>query len=420
MSEPTFRQNLPDSGKATPWLGGVMILLFVMTPVLGYFAQLGFAPLLALVGLLALPVMGRPRAPVAPALILLLLALWGAWSMTWSPAAPPPGSLKAYDDIEKLTAAKLLLQLALYGAAVAAALRLSTRAADRASTFIGFGVLALAILVGGDALIGAKIFQKLRELTGDPVRPDIAKVKIGIGCYVLAVLFWPAAAALARRGKHPAVVLLLAGVIAASVLASADSCLVALGVGLLVWALIKFGGKAGGGVLTLAVAVPFVVAPIAVLAAIQTGFWAWLHGLVPPSWDARLNIWAFAADHVQTHPFRGWGLDASRTFGDAIPLHTHNAQLQLWLELGAVGAALAGAFFCWLAYGVTRTAETDRGSAATAGAALTSYLVIGALSFGVWQEWWIAIGALAIVACVALRRSSSEYGDELVEISPLG
>jgi len=406
--------------KGTTWLGGVMVFIFALTPLLGYAAQLGFAPLMALAGLLVLPVMGRPRAPAAPALMLLLLAIWAAFSMSWSPAAPPPGSLKDYGDVEKVTAAKLFLQLALYGAAVAATLRLSARAADRAATVMGFGLLALAVVVGVDALTGASIFQKIRVLTGDPVRPDIAKVKISIGCYVMAVLFWPAAAALARRGRLPAVVLLLAGVVTTSVLSSADSCLVALAAGAAVWLLIKATGKLGGRLLTLVVAIPFVIAPIAVLWAIQSGFWGWLHGLVPPSWDARLNIWAFAADHIQDHPFRGWGLDASRTFGDAIPLHTHNAQLQLWLELGAVGAALAGAFFCWLAYGVTRAAETDRDAAAMSGAALTSYLVIGALSFGVWQEWWIAVGALAVLACVAVRRSSGKYSGELVELSPLG
>lgn len=406
--------------KETPWIGGVMIFVFALTPLLGYAAQLGFAPLMALAGLLVLPVMGKPRAPAAPALMLLLLAIWAAVSMTWSPAAPPTGSLKSYGDVEKVTAVKLFLQLALYGAAVAAALRLSVRAADRAAAVMGFGVLALAVLVGVDAISGAAIFQKLRTLTGDPTRPDLAKVKIAIGCYVMAVLFWPAAVALSRRGRQAGVVLLLAGVLTTSVLSSADSCLVALAAGGGAWLAIKGLGKNGGRLLTLAVAVPFVVAPIAVLWTIQAGGWAWLHGLVPPSWDARLNIWAFAADHIQDHPFRGWGLDASRTFGDAIPLHTHNAQLQLWLELGAVGAALVGAFFCWLAYGVTRAAETDRGAAAMSGAALTSYLVIGALSFGVWQEWWIAVGALAIVACVAVRRSSGEYSDELVEISPIG
>ena len=411
----TSTSDVPEKG--TPWLAGVLVFVFVMTPVLGYLAQLGFAPLMALAGLLVLPVMGKPRAPAAPALMLLLLAIWAAASMTWSPAAPPPGSLKDYGDVEKVTAVKLFLQLALYGAAVAAAMRLSARGADRVATVMGIGVLVLAVLVGIDALIGAAIFQKIRVLTGDPIRADLAKVKISIGCYVMAVLFWPAAATLARRGKQAAVVLLLAGVLTTSVLSSADSCLVALAAGGVVWLLVKGLGKAGGRVLTVAVAVPFVVAPIAVLWAIQSGFWGWLHGLVPPSWDARLNIWAFAADHIQDHPFRGWGLDASRTFGDAVPLHTHNGQLQLWLELGAVGAALAGAFFCWLAYGVAREAEVDRSAAAVSGAALTSYLVIGALSFGIWQEWWIAIGALAIVACIAVQRSNDQYGGELVEIS---
>lgn len=404
--------------KGTPWLTGVVVFVFVMTPLLGYTAQLGFAPLMALAGLLALPVVGRPRAPAAPALILLPLALWAAVSMAWSPAAPPPGSLKDYGDVEKITAVKLLLQLALYGLVVVASLRLSQEGADRAATAMGFGLLALAVVVGLDALSGAALFQKLRVLIGDPVRPDIAKVKISIGCYVMAVLFWPAAAALARRGKGAAVVLLLAGVVTASVLASADSCLVALAAGLLVWGLVKGLGKTGGRLLTLLVAIPFVLAPVAVLWAIQSGLWAWMHGFVPPSWDARLDIWAFAADRIQDHPFRGWGLDASRTFGDAVPLHTHNAQLQLWLELGAVGAAFAGAFFCWLAHGVTRLAETERGEAAMTGATLTSYLVIGALSFGVWQEWWIAVGALAVVACVAVRRSNGLYSSDLVEISP--
>lgn len=414
MSDPVVHE------KAAPWLAGVLIFLFALTPLLGYAAQLGFAPLLALGGLLALPVLGKPRRPAAPALILLLLALWAAASMAWSPAAPAAGSVKTYGDIEDLTAVKLVLQLALYGAAVAAALRLTARAADRVSTVMAFGVLALAVMVGLDAMTGAAGYQKLRVLIGDPVRPDIAKVKISIGCYVMTVLFWPAAATLARRGQQPAIFLLLAGLLAASILASADACLVALAAGLIVWLLIKGLGRAGGRILTLAVAIPFVLAPVAVLWGVQSGLWSWMHGLAPASWDARLDIWAFAADHIQTHPFRGWGLDASRTFATAIPLHTHNAQLQLWLELGAIGAALAGAFFCWLAHGVTRTVEADRGGAAMMGAALTSYLVIGALSFGAWQEWWIAVGALTIIACVAVRRSSGEYSDKLVEISPLG
>jgi O-antigen ligase len=165
--------------------------------------------------------------------------------------------------------------------------------------------------------------------------------------------------------------------IVTSVICSSDACLVALAAGGLVWLLVYFAGQTGAKVLVGLVAAPFVLAPLAVLVGVQTGVIAWLHRLVPASWDARLNIWTFAADHIQSHPFRGWGLDASRTFGPAIPLHTHNAQLQLWLELGAIGAALAGVFFCWLAYGVVRLSQRSRTEAAMAAAALVSYLVIG-------------------------------------------
>jgi O-antigen ligase len=112
-------------------------------------------------------------------------------------------------------------------------------------------------------------------------------------------------------------------------------------------------------------------------------------------------------------------LDASRTFGPAIPLHTHNAQLQLWLELGAIGAALAGVFFCWLAYGVVRLSQRSRAEAAMAAAALVSYLVIGGLSFGVWQEWWLGLGAMTLIACGLARAVAQPQWTGLDELTPL-
>ena len=61
----------------------------------------------------------------------------------------------------------------------------------------------------------------------------------------------------------------------------------------------------------------------------------------------RLLIWSFTGDRIAERPLTGWGLDASRAIpggrdpirpGEAwMPLHPHNAALQLWLELGAPG-----------------------------------------------------------------------------------
>ena len=405
--------------RRTPLLSGVAIFVAVMTPLLAYLAPLGFAPLLALAGLLALPGLRLTRAAAPPLLILVALALWAAVSMSWSPFAVELSKLKGYGDIESVTALKLFLQLATYGAAVVALRGLSDAGARRAGTVLAYGMTALAAVAALDSLTGAAIYQKLHLATGQAIRPDVAMVKVSLSTYILALLFWPAALVLSRLWRPGLIWLMAAGTLVTSVVCSSDACIVALAAGGLVWLLVYFAGQTAAKVLVGLVAGPFVLAPLAVLMGVQTGVVAWLHRLVPASWDARLNIWTFAADHIQAHPFRGWGLDASRTFGPAIPLHTHNAQLQLWLELGAIGAALAGVFFCWLAYGVVRLSQRSRTEAAMAAAALVGYLVIGGLSFGVWQEWWLGLGALTLIACGLARAFDEPQWTSLDELAPL-
>ncbi len=402
------------------WLSGVAIFVVVMTPLLAYGAPLGFAPLMALAGLLVLPGLKLNRAAAPPLLILLVLALWAAVSMTWSPMRIDLAKLKGYGDVESLTALKLFLQVATYGAAVVALRGLPDAGARRAATVLAYGMVALAFVAALDSLSGAVIYQQLHRVTGEAIRPDLAMVKVSASTYIQALMFWPVALILSRRSRPLLIWLLAAAVIVTSVVCSSDACILAMAAGGLVWLLVRVFGGVAAKVLVGLVAAPFVLAPLVVLIGVETGLVAKLHALVPASWDARLNIWTFAADHIQNHPFRGWGLDASRTFGSAIPLHTHNAQLQLWLELGAIGAALAGVFFCWLAYGAVRLAERSRGEAAMAAGALVSYLVIGGLSFGVWQEWWLASGALTLIACGLARAFREPQWIEMDELTPLG
>jgi len=229
-------------------------------------------------------------------------------------------------------------------------------------------------------------------------------VKVSIATYALALLFWPTARIMSGRGWTPAALVLLGAVIVGAVALSADASWAALAFGFIAFGAVRLFGKVAVRLLVAVAAAPFVLAPVLLLWGVHSGLVAWLHEHVPRSWDARLDIWAFTADHVQTHAIRGWGLDASRTFGPAIPLHTHNAALQLWLELGAVGAALGGVFFSWVAYRIVALTGESREEGAIAAAALVTYLTIGALSFGVWQEWWLALGALTVIACDISRK----------------
>jgi hypothetical protein len=221
----------------------------------------------------------------------VVLALWAAVSMTWSPVAIDVSKLKDYGDIESLTALKLFLQLATYGAAVVALRGLSDAGARRAATVLAYGMVALAVIAALDSLTGAAIYQKLHMVTGEAIRPDLAMVKVSLSTYVLALLFWPAALILSRLSRPGLIWLLAAGTIVTSVICSSDACLVALAAGGLVWLLVYAFGQTAAKVLVGLVAAPFVLAPLAVLVGVETGFIAWLHRLVPASWDA-------AAEHL--------------------------------------------------------------------------------------------------------------------------
>lgn len=68
---------------------------------------------------------------------------------------------------------------------------------------------------------------------------------------------------------------------------------------------------------------------------------------------------------------------------------------------------MAAAFFAWVLYRIVGWTGESRRDGAMAAAVTVSYLVIGGLSFGVWQEWWLALGALAAIACGVAQKSSA-------------
>jgi O-antigen ligase len=396
------------SERRTRWLGGLAVFMMVLTPLFGYVIPLWFAGLVSLVGLLAAPLLARSRPPLLPMFALLLLVLWALVSLIWSPAAPHLADLRK--GVDKFTALKLLMQLALYGAAVAGLHQMSRRSARLAGVVMVAGMALLAFVTCLDATLKASIYMVLHKVTGETIRPDQAIVKIASGTYVLALLFWPCARLLGVwtfRGRNAVIAAIALMTLVAAHLSGADAPIAALLLGGLAWLGVRTLGKPVVRALIPLVSTLFIFAPMVVLWGVRSGLFAGLHKLAPPSWDHRLDIWAFAANQIVEHALRGWGIDASRTFGNAIPLHTHNAALQLWLELGALGAAMAAAFFAWILYRILGWTEVDRRDGAMATGSLVAYVVIGGLSYGVWQEWWLALGAIAVIACGIAQKSSA-------------
>jgi O-antigen ligase len=85
---------------------------------------------------------------------------------------------------------------------------------------------------------------------------------------------------------------------------------------------------------------------------------------------------------------------------ELMPLHPHNGALQLWLELGGIGALLGAALVFALGVAAARSSAPAVGAGMLASAAVT-----GMLSFGLWQAWWVASLLLALVALALLPRA---------------
>jgi O-antigen ligase len=166
---------------------------------------------------------------------------------------------------------------------------------------------------------------------------------------------------------------------------------------------VRTGRPAVIGALTLAVAQTFAIPWLMRMWSQNGVFAAWAPRL-PPSWAARVKIWSFVSERMTEKPAFGWGLDASRTFKGDIPLHPHDAALQLWFELGAIGAVLGALIWAFIFWRFAEAAPRRRLYAAAGCATAWSALVIGAFSFSLWQEWWICLAALGFAACVLLSR----------------
>lgn len=377
------------------WCGAVLILGAVLTPLLAWLGPLGFAALLALMGLLSLPAL-RLRALDRPVAIALLAGLlWAGASTIWTVHQP-----KNPEDSQAL---KLALELPLYWAAVCGARRADPRLARLALLVVAWGLALMGLMLLVEAWLGAGVYRWLHERFYEPIRPDLAGKNLGQSTFVLALL-WPLAAVGGRRAGASgwlAVPMVLGAAIGA-VTFNADAPAIAVALAVLVGlAAIRWpvgaprtlGGMAGA----LFLAMPAVVLGVrAALEALKVTI------DLPLSWSMRIGYWNRAVDWTAEHPLRGWGLDASRAFSPGIQLHPHNGPLQVWLELGAAGALIAAAFW-WLALSSLARPRSNVVAAATTATAAV-YLLFACVNFGVWQEWWLALGALAVVLGATVAR----------------
>lgn len=102
--------------------------------------------------------------------------------------------------------------------------------------------------------------------------------------------------------------------------------------------------------------------------------------------EARFEVWPHAVAMAQAYQPVGGGIGAfDRLFRQVEPLslvtadtfvHAHNEVLEIWVEAGWIGLALATAFLVWLLSAIARAWFTDRADALRAAAGLTALLLL--------------------------------------------
>jgi O-antigen ligase len=243
------------------------------------------------------------------------------------------------------------------------------------------------------------------------------------GVVVLTLAIWPVMAILGRRGAGgwaAVAPLVLLAIIARH---GSTASLLALVGGLGVAGLARLNARWTAGVLAGLFALTVLSAPLwprlflAPKALPDLAVGAHRAG-VPNSAVGRLLTWRFTGEKILERPFLGWGLDSSRAlpggnakyhirfdslipgrgeivFHDSfLPLHPHSQPLQIWLELGAFGAAIVALLGGWVLWRLGDGGTREPPAVWAPGLAV-AILVFAGLSFGAWQSWWIASQFLA-------------------------
>ncbi|MCA3278357.1 MAG: O-antigen ligase family protein, partial [Roseomonas sp.] len=339
----------------------------------------------------------RPGTPQGAVLLLgLLLAAWGAITALWAPEPARAAQLAV------TLAAMMLLAHGATGAAQGA----------RLMPWIGFGlVLGLAAAFGdwqsGNALRAAvRGIKEVPEALMFGLKPAASLMALLLPMAFALPWPWVARAALLALGAG--VLIALPGETARlATIAGLGAAVVSLAAPRLMPRLV------GAGVGLVILLMPFLVAFVPQIPSAN----------LPPSAVQRLVIWDFAAQRIAEKPITGWGLEASRAMpggraqpdaatldrlnikapaqrafvtqphAELMPLHPHNGALQLWLELGGIGALIGAALMLALGVAASRSAAPAVGAGMLASAAVTAML-----SFGLWQAWWVASLLLAMVA----------------------
>ena len=382
-------------------------------------ALIGVAALLALAGAVvagwgrALAADAWARARSLPGAFLPLFAALAAASLLWHPF-PRLGLFAMGEAFAPLVAAAIL--------------GLSLGRLRRRAVFILFASLfALACV---EVLVELFTGMAWRYAVG--MRPALFVLNKPVICFV--VLYWPLWSLSEGAPRRGLMMGALAVLMAAAVFKSVSgAAMLALICGALTFGLARLAPRFAWGLVMAGLFAALALAPVkGDLAQRAVPGWA-LDRLQSLHARDRVEIWQSFGEVTLLRPFTGAGFGVSPKMGDApvallVPGehrtllavgHPHDMFLQIWAELGVLGALLAAVALAWL--GKALLVLRRREELPPALAAIAAVLVIAEVGHGAWQGWWLAIlGAAAIWFCKSFEavRYDTASGSRAGESGP--
>lgn len=388
-------------------LTAIFCAFAALLPIVCVVAPKGTVVLLLLAAVLAVPIYWweHRRFPVPDlrfSIALALLVVWCAVASAWSP------------DVSRSLVLVLRIVVILFAGMVLfpVAAVLDDKEKKRVGHWLlaGFG-LSLALMVAEIGL-DYPVLRSFKEADGGNQAAWFNR-----GAVAMALIVWLLVAGLWARGLgwKAMIIPVLLGVASFFLESAAATLGFVAGIGTVLLALAH---RRVGLVLTIvASVVVFVGMPFAARLMYSHGWHRadWLVG----SAQHRVEIWNFSVQRIAEEPLLGWGFDASRHLGGLYPdtsgtgrelmaLHPHSAPLQITLELGAVGAVIALAL---LVLAAVRLDAMPNGGHMFGHALLVSAVAIGCVSFGLWQNWWLAlIVSVALLVPLTAAQTAREGG----------
>lgn len=389
----------------------VLIVLSISTVVAGplaVFAPLGIAPLTACVAAASL------FAAVRKGLRHLVLGHAGAYAVLFFLIWMLISSAWTIDPLEGLWLAVRTAFLIAGGAALTILLvnlDHPYKAQLARSLLVGYALLVFFL---GFELVTSGLLVRT-ALPGTYAQQPWIYVVVSRGSVFMALMMWPALLAFRTLDRRAGMAAVCLAAVVIAMLTDHGATRVSVASGLLVMVLVWWLGRPVvllmGGVIIAVI----VSAPLLPLGPLSPHSWLMEANWLKLSAIHRLYIWHFVAERIWERPLFGWGFDASRHMpgGDVVTplgvpsmtLHPHSMALQIWLELGAVGAIAAAVLVALVVRQITRL-DADRFAQATAAAALCASFVVASLSFGIWQSWWVGSLVLTSVWITGLAATS--------------